>query len=105
MFENGHLSDSVTVVCEGAEYCIKVRLHLCNDMKLVALVSGLGGASSGRPCFLCHWERAHPTAVGLPRTIAGCDELATWSKALQQPIMIAGVLARVDVRHVLGFMP
>ena len=78
MFKQGHLTEEFGVASEGNEHCTSVRWHL----KLVALVSGLGGASSGRPCFLCLWERANPTAAGAPRTLACSEQLAEWSQAL-----------------------
>jgi hypothetical protein len=46
MFEEQHLIDRVSVrAADGDEFELPVLWHLCADLKMVSLVTGLGGAS------------------------------------------------------------
>jgi hypothetical protein len=89
MIREGHLSDIVTITVNGEQLNLQVRWHLCADMKLVTLASGLGGASSAYPCFLCFWARSDPTKPAEARTARKMDEQAQCAKDLLRPLRSA----------------
>jgi hypothetical protein len=43
IFKDGHLTDKVTITYHGQKHEIKVRWHLCADLKLVTLLAGWVG--------------------------------------------------------------
>jgi hypothetical protein len=89
MFKDGHLSDNVTITYQGQEQEIKVRWHLCADLKLVTLVCGLGGATMKRPCFSCLWDRSNPAASAEERTLELTEQQAQWAVELFGPFHAA----------------
>jgi hypothetical protein len=89
MIQDGHLTKAVCIIVEGEQVNLAVRWHLCANLKLVNLASGLGSASSARPCFLCFWARNDPLQQAEARTEGHMGELAEWAMELLQPVRAA----------------
>jgi hypothetical protein len=89
MIQDGHLTKAVRIIVEGEQVNLSVRWHLCADLKLVNLASGLGSASSARPCFLCFWARNDPLQQAEARTEGHMGERAEWAMEFLQPVRAA----------------
>jgi hypothetical protein len=99
MFEEQHLANQVSVRAAGGEaFELPVMWHLYADLKMVSLVTGLGGASNNKPCFLCHWDRSKPTLEGETQTDEGISLHSTWATKYLKPMNEADTRLSVITR-------
>jgi hypothetical protein len=89
IIQDGHLTKAVCIIVEGVQVNLAVRWPLCADLKLVNLASGLGSASSARPCFLCFWAHHDPLQLAEARPQGHMGDLAEWDMEFLQPVHAA----------------
>jgi hypothetical protein len=73
----------------GRQHTSSVAL-VCR-LQLACLVTGLGGAASAQPCFLCVWVRAKPFEAAAQRNLADAGQLAVWATQFLKLIHAAEV--------------
>jgi hypothetical protein len=74
----------------GAEtVTLAIEYLICGDFKLLALVTGFGGAGCSQPCPWCTWSRDGKTGEAKPRSDATLKMQTAWAEQFLGPILTA----------------